>query len=385
MLKELMLITAISFMLVACGSSGGGGTSVATGQFKDSNTAGVKYVSGEQSGITGTDGRFTYEVGNTVTFSIGGITLGTSSGKSIVTPVDLVPAGNSSSVEVQNIVRFLIMLDEDGDPVNGINIAASVQAVADSWSQVDFSVADLTGQISGIVSDAATADGGTHILPSISDAQAHLESTLRCSASGAYKGTFSGDDRGTFGLLIDATTGSALGVAYSTLFSEFTILTGSTPINFEQNISIVSGVSSDGAIFNGEFTSVNNIAGTWLNTFADAEGSFNGTRVGGSANALFRYTGRYVENTDNDYGLFSFDIDDQDNISGIAYSIAGDEELTLSGSITQGSVSNGVISVTASDGTVITGSLFDGQISGDWDDAAENLSGTYSGSGCRLN
>ena len=51
-----------------------------------------------------------------VTFSVGGVALGTVAAEEVITPVDLVPDGTTDTPAVQNIVRFLMMLDDDGDP-----------------------------------------------------------------------------------------------------------------------------------------------------------------------------------------------------------------------------------------------------------------------------
>jgi len=378
MFKKSILAISAALILAGCGGGGGSaGVTTAIGQFKDSNTAGISYVSGGQSGVTGSDGGFTYEVGKTVTFSIGGVTIGTSNGKSIVTPIDFVSGGSTSSVEVRNIVRLLMMLDDDGDPSNGINISSSVLAIAENWSQVDFSAADLSVELTSIISDAASADGGTHVLPDVNVAQAHLESTLLCSYAGAYKGTFSGDDNGSFGFLIDATNGNVTGVAYSVPFDQYIGLSGITPISYDQSVAFVSGDSTTGATFSGQFTSINGVSGSWQST--PDSGSFSGSRIGGATDAEYRFTGNYIG---NDFGLFSFDVNGLNNVTGVAYSVAGDELFTVSGT-----VSGTTLTATASDGTAIAGTLntATGGLSGTWNDSAGGLSGTFSGSGCKLN
>jgi len=382
MFKKSILAISATLTLAACGGDGGsgsgsGGVTTATGQFKDSNATGISYVSGGQSGVTGSDGSFTYEVGGTVTFSIGGVTIGTSSGKSIVSPVDFVSGGSSSSVEVQNIVRLLMMLDDDGIPSNGINISPSVLTIAENWSQVNFSAADLSAELTSVISDAASADGGTHLLPDPDVAQAHLESTLLCSYAGAYKGTFSGDDSGNFGFLIDASNGNVTGVAYSIPFDQYIGLSGTTPISYDQNITFVSGNTTTGATFSGQFTSVNGVSGFWQNS--PDSGSFSGSRIGGVTDAVYRFTGNYIG---DDFGLFSFDVNGLNNVTGIAYSVTGDELFTVSGTVT-----GTALTATASDGTAISGTLntATGGLSGIWNDSAEGLSGTFSGSGCQLN
>ncbi len=385
MFKKSIIAISVALILSGCGSNGDSDeeiaavTTTAIGQFKDSNTAGVSYVSGDQSGITNTNGDFTYEVGKTVTFSIGGVTLGASNGKSVVTPVDLVSGGSSTSIEVQNIARFLMMLDDDGNPGNGINISESVQTAAKTWAQVDFSATDISTELITIISEAASADGGLHQLPSASDAQAHLETTLLCSYAGAYKGTYSGNDNGRFGVLIDAINGNVVGLAYSVPDDEFLGLSATTPISFDQDVAFVSGDTTTGATFSGQFNSVNEVAGLWNNPFFSTNGSFSGSRIGGATDARYRFTGSY---TGNDFGLFSFDINSSNDVTGVSYSISGDELLTVSGT-----VSGTTLTATASDNTAITGTLntVTGGLSGTWNDSAEGLSGTFSGNGCQLN
>ena len=122
---NMVLASALATALSACGG-GGGGSNTATGIFKDSNVGGMTYTSGSITGVTGADGSFTYERGQPVTFSLGGVVIGTADGKEVVTPVDLVASGSSTSPEVLNIVRFFIMLDSDADPSNGISISPEV-------------------------------------------------------------------------------------------------------------------------------------------------------------------------------------------------------------------------------------------------------------------
>ena len=139
MLKIRFSAVLVALTLAACSNEGGTGSSgVGVGQFKDSNTQGLDYVSGNLSGVTLADGSFEFVPGGTVTFSVGGVELGTTDGKSVVTPVDLVPGGSSSSPAVQNIVRFLMTLDSNGDPSDGITISPEVQAAAVDWQPVAF-------------------------------------------------------------------------------------------------------------------------------------------------------------------------------------------------------------------------------------------------------
>jgi len=98
-----------------------------TGVFLDSAVQGISYVSGGVSGITDANGTFTYEVGSVVRFMIGDVVIGEAPGQSVITPIDLVSGSDASHPTVINIVCFLLTLDEDGNPDNGIQISEAVR------------------------------------------------------------------------------------------------------------------------------------------------------------------------------------------------------------------------------------------------------------------
>jgi pectate lyase len=103
---------------------------VGDGTLVDAPVEGVYYESGSLAGITGSNGEFRYEVGNTIRFFIGDITLGEPvTGKAVITPVDLVPNGTADTPAVVNIARLLQSLDsEPGDEI--ITIPPEVRAAA---------------------------------------------------------------------------------------------------------------------------------------------------------------------------------------------------------------------------------------------------------------
>lgn len=388
--KVISVLIALTLTgLVACGGDGGGnggGAVTASGVFKDSNVSGLGYSSGSQSGVTETDSSFIYEVGQPVTFTVGGVTIGSTTGKSVITPVDLVAGGTTSTPEVQNIVRFLLMLDSDGDPSNNISISPAVQTIADTWAQVDFTAADLNAELVSIISDAASVDGTAHNLPVVATAQTHLESTLLCARAGGYRGTFTGTDNGPFGVLVDASTGLISGFAFSNVDQALLALTGSSAVSFDQSAAFITGNASSGATFSGQFTGPDQIAGDWLQS--PDSGTFSGTRIGGVADAAFRFTGSFSGDA---FGLFTMDVDTSDNIQGVAYTVlAVSDGTTDELSNFTGSVSGTVLSASILDNgvldTTITGTMdkVAGTLSGTWSDMDGNT-GTFSGSGCKLN
>lgn len=112
---------------------------VLTGVFLDSAVSQLRYETATQNGFTSDAGEFTYVAGERITFSLGGITLGSGPAGERVTPFDLfggtIPStegairgsfddlGYASPLErIANISMFLIALDADTDPSNGIDL-----------------------------------------------------------------------------------------------------------------------------------------------------------------------------------------------------------------------------------------------------------------------
>jgi hypothetical protein len=164
--------------------------SVVTGVFRSDTVIGLGYVSGAQSGVTNDSGEFTYELGQGVTFSVGRLDIGAVPvAKTLVTPVDLTAQDTGISDRVVNVVRFLMMLDQDGNANNGIQISAAVTAAAASWAPVDFNTADLPTTLGPLIQQASDADGVAHVLPDAATAEAHLRTAFYCTHSGNYHGT----------------------------------------------------------------------------------------------------------------------------------------------------------------------------------------------------
>lgn len=89
-----------------------------TGVFIDAEVAGLSYVtSSGVTGVTDSQGRYNYNPGDTVTFTIGGITLGTCSASEYVTPRTIFANNNAAALR---LAQFLQSVDSDGDPSNGI-------------------------------------------------------------------------------------------------------------------------------------------------------------------------------------------------------------------------------------------------------------------------
>lgn len=134
---NIVIAAILLFILPSCGS--GGSSGIQKGQFKDSLVEGIKFDTPTQSGLTDSEGSFTYRKGEIVTLSLGGVILGSALGSELITPVNLVPGALDENNEtVLNIARLLQSLDLDGNPDNGITISATVRTEMANVS-LDFS------------------------------------------------------------------------------------------------------------------------------------------------------------------------------------------------------------------------------------------------------
>lgn len=128
------LAAAVAMVVAGCGGGGGGGGAgtaapgASVGVLTDSPIEGVQYTtSGGYTGLTDANGNYNYNPGETVTFRIGNIDLGTVTASGTVTPIDLA-AGNAN--RVTNLLVLLQSLDSDGDPSTRITITPAARTAA---------------------------------------------------------------------------------------------------------------------------------------------------------------------------------------------------------------------------------------------------------------
>jgi hypothetical protein len=379
------------------------GTAV-TGVFRSDTVMGLGYVSGAHSGLTDTSGAFTYEEGQGITFSIGAVSIGAvPTAKNLVTPVDLVTQGTATSNHVLNVVRFLLMLDEDGNPNNGIQISAAVTAAAASWDPVSFDTADLPTTLGPIIQQASAADGVSHVLPDAATAQAHLRSAFYCMRSGSYYGTFGAGRLASFGRSVFTASvfpdGSMHSVAYaSDTLPGFDVQTNDAVSPLLDGTFAQSAVSLS-VDLQGSFADATYLSGTFVSPFT-ALGNFQA--VGNaSVAATYKFTGSYTStpNDPTDGGPYSapvfFVMDDSNHVSGLAFGVPYGG---LAFDALAGTVSGNTFTGTASysypgngrphmfhspvSGTYLntaSGAAFDGQFS------TERTVVTFSTVGCRAN
>jgi len=122
---KFIAVAIIGFSVIGCGSGGGGdsstsdntttsSTSTEIGTFVDSPVQGLKYETATLSGYTDESGQFKYKKGETVTFKIGNLNLGSVKGNKLITPLTLAGENDLDNIsnKATNIARVLQSLDD---------------------------------------------------------------------------------------------------------------------------------------------------------------------------------------------------------------------------------------------------------------------------------
>jgi hypothetical protein len=133
LIRPFSLSIAAALVLSACGGGGGSDTPKAvvgaqTGVFVDSAVQGLSYeTSSGVKGTTDAQGHFNYNEGDTVTFKIGGVLLGSGKATGTVSPANIAEGGEDSN-KFTNLLVLLQSLDTDGDPANGITLPVTLDS-----------------------------------------------------------------------------------------------------------------------------------------------------------------------------------------------------------------------------------------------------------------
>ena len=134
-----LLLTAVSAALLAACGGGDSAQASITGVFLDAPVEGLDYVAGTAAkASTNPKGEFTCKTGETVTFSVGGVALGSAACASLITPLTLTGLNDVKSDRVANRLLALQLLDEDSDPSNGIKLTPAVKTAL-AGRTLDFS------------------------------------------------------------------------------------------------------------------------------------------------------------------------------------------------------------------------------------------------------
>ena len=148
-------------------------TKILSGRFVDAAVEGLRFETPTQSGLTDGNGIFQYIAGETVSFFIGDILLGTSTGLTKLTPLNLVPESDLNDPQVVNILRFVQSLDEDQNLDNGIRISNAVTTRA-LGQALDFSLSTTDFEEAANELLALLTSGSVNMLVDTNSAQAHF-------------------------------------------------------------------------------------------------------------------------------------------------------------------------------------------------------------------
>jgi hypothetical protein len=296
----------VASLVVGCSSSSGGGASggdggsppaTQQGFFRAGNVAGLDYVSGQQSGVTDAKGAYTCETGKLVTFSVGALVLGETTCATLAHAVALAPSGQLTDQSALNIMRLLLVLDEDENPDNGVSISEPVRTIAENWSPVDFSAADFFPELTLIVSDIASLENRVvDDVPSNDATLAYIESGLACAYSGVYFNVYQS------GNLVGAPTTISLNVFLdvetNTAVADFLALrqdlvSGLTAIGTAA-LELSASPMASGPGFEAAFITPDLVSGTWIAVAAQQSFYRRGSFVAGrlaDIDGEYRFTG----------------------------------------------------------------------------------------------
>ena len=164
------LIIAFGLGFSGCGGSDSTDDNTITGQFIDGVVEGADYTcSSGTNGVTNSNGEFTCNEDDTVTFSVAGIELGSVKAKSKITPYDLKPNNNEAAI---NMAQLLQTLDDDGDPSNGIKLDSTTnrfQNLKTADLGIDFTDTNFDTVVEEIMGEA---------LVDAEQARTHMDDTI---------------------------------------------------------------------------------------------------------------------------------------------------------------------------------------------------------------
>ncbi len=215
------VVAALMSSLAACGSGDDDNANATqTGTFIDSPVAGLN-VQGAALGARSTDaqGRFSYQAGETLTFSIGTLALGSATAAATLTPLSITSgAAAASDQRVGNKLILLQTLDADGDLNNGIQITDAIRTVVSAQAaSINFDQTSTAFRAS--LAPLLTALNGANVFTDLDPrprtartATAALEHFARSTAARHVVATTGGQ---LSGFEANATTWQYLGVPYA--------------------------------------------------------------------------------------------------------------------------------------------------------------------------
>lgn len=187
--KKLKITLALGIATLLFTGCGGGGSTASvddtqTGTFVDAPVQGLKYETATQSGYTDENGNFKYKTGETVTFKIGNLTLGSVNAKKTITPLTLGGDTNLNTIGTRtaNIARILQSLDDNSSDTNKITIPSTLSDL--NVTNIDL---DVEADLNSILTQAQTKTSKTYTLKTTTAAKNEMKLFLQTYL---YVGTY---------------------------------------------------------------------------------------------------------------------------------------------------------------------------------------------------
>jgi hypothetical protein len=177
-MKRLLTLLALSSLVACIDDSADDDDAKASleqdgvGFFIDSPVQGLTYTSSSHSGTTDALGRFDYESGESIIFSIGDINLPAVTASKAIHVSDLYSGGLSDTATI-NLARLLLTIDSDNDSDNGIQLSSSITSSVENSALSNLNFSDsATVFASAVLSYAGN-------LVSVQDATDHITETKK--------------------------------------------------------------------------------------------------------------------------------------------------------------------------------------------------------------
>jgi hypothetical protein len=195
-----MMLALAMGALAGCGGEDEAEPEVLTGTLQAGGAQGMQFSTPTQTGVIDATGAFKYQAGETITFSIGNVPLGTVPGApeiSLFRLAGLTPPTNELHLRRElnrtlttvtalsraiNMARFLLALDVDGNPANGIDLRGRESTL--TAANVDF---DARVQLFPELLASAAPNLNNNISPARSTLQLYSWAGLKVRASYAVR------------------------------------------------------------------------------------------------------------------------------------------------------------------------------------------------------
>jgi len=242
-----LALSCFSFFFVGCGgSSSGSNETVLTGAFIDAPVQGLHYSTASQSGITDENGNFKYKDGETITFNIGNLTLGSAIASKTMTPLELGGDTHLDAIGTKstNIARVLQSLDDIPADSSKIVLPSALQNL--SLSNINL---DNEADLNTILAKAQTITSKAYVLTTPLFAKSELGSFL---SNYIYPGNYAGTS--THNTLSSKFSSAACGgatVAWDVNIDPSLVLSGNAK-SFNETLS---GIQFNGSQFIGKSSS----------------------------------------------------------------------------------------------------------------------------------